>query len=91
MPNATGETSIERYNGLRDDYISAVELLEAIDLFAPLNLAKLVRHLEDILCRIDGRLGRLEYRLDQAGIKDPEDGIPDDAANDYFTLPGIWP
>jgi hypothetical protein len=39
--------------------------------------------------QVDDRLGQLEYRLDHAGIKRPEDGIPDDVTDDYFTLPSL--
>lgn len=65
----------------------ANELLGAIEMFSPLNLARLVRRLDELINAIDTRLGNLEYRLDQASIKEPPDGIPDDECEKYFRLP----
>lgn len=67
----------------------AADMLDAIEMFSPLNLARLVKRLDDIINAADTRIAYLEYRLDQAGIKDLADGIPDDVAEQYFTLPNL--
>lgn len=75
------------YRALLSRHADAAQLLDAIEMFSPLNLAALVVRFNDILNTIDSRLAYLEYRLEQAGIKDLPEGIPDDQAEKYFTLP----
>jgi hypothetical protein len=89
MPNPTASqtVSLDKYRDIRSRFADAAELLNAIEMFSPMNLAALVKHLDDIICKIDGRLGQLEHRLDVAGVKDPE--ISDDEAERYFTLPAL--
>ena len=78
----------DHFRSVRRELGEASELLSAINMLSPLNLASFLRHLEDIITKIDSRLGQLEKRIDEAKI--PEAVIDDDEAEKYFTLPAVW-
>jgi len=75
------------HRALLSRHAEACRLLDAIEMFSPMNLAALVDRLDEILSQIDTRLGHLEKRLDDAAVKDLPDGVPDDETDRYFTLP----
>jgi hypothetical protein len=88
-PMTSQAVPLAEHRALLADFGHAAALLDAIELFSPMNLAALVARIDHIVDEIDSRLGLLEYRLDEADIKGPEAGIPDEDAGRYFTLPSI--
>lgn len=64
----------------------ACRLLNAIELLEPANFADWLEHLGDLFGNLDERLGRIEKRLDAAGIPLLADGIPDDEVPAYLAL-----
>ena len=74
-----------RYRAVLERATDAIELLNALALFQGPGAVDTVRSLDDLINKIDQRLGQLEKRLDEAKI--PEAIIPDDECGRYFTLP----
>lgn len=80
------EKEKQRYSALVTRFAGAARLLDAIDLLTPQNVAMWLEHLTELFDSVDARLGRIEKRLDDAGIAPLADGIPDDEVPAYLAL-----
>lgn len=85
------EKAKKQYSALVARFAQASKMLEAIELLTPENFAMWIDHLTDLAGSIDERLGRVEKRIDDAGIAPLADGIPDDQVPAYLALYSVNP